>query len=107
MVDGTGAGRIIEDNEEHRTSCYYIIPAKLVENGNKTKALLYGLLTCLVNKDGYCCPTNRFLAQKMRLKSTSTISTYLKELEDTGWIRLEIVQNTCIRRRIYLILGKK
>jgi hypothetical protein len=67
---------------------YYIIPAKLVENGNPTKALLYGVIMSLARKNGCCNASNNFLGNKLNKKPTM-IRTYLSQLEKGGWIKIE------------------
>jgi hypothetical protein len=79
---------------------YYIIPAILAEAGKPQKALLYGLITSLARKDGTCTATNDFLANKLNRKDLSTISKYLTELEQEGW--LEINDRESKNRKIKL-----
>jgi SOS-response transcriptional repressor LexA len=79
---------------------FYLIPAKLAEEGNPTKALLFGLLTSLASKNGFCYASNRFLAQKLGRKDLFTISKYLTELEKEGWIKREFVEGDV--RKIYI-----
>tara|TARA_Y100000310_G_scaffold336114_1_gene419829 strand:- start:324 stop:1004 length:681 start_codon:yes stop_codon:yes gene_type:complete len=67
---------------------YYIIPATLAEEGNLTKAILYGVITSLVNKTGYCYASNLFLAQKMGRKNVGIISANLTELVEDKWIKI-------------------
>jgi len=78
-----------EESMNNQQNYYYIIPAKLVEDGNPTKALLYGLITSLTNKEGYCWATNKYLAEKLGKKDASIIRTYLTELESEGWIQIK------------------
>jgi len=69
---------------------FYIIPAKLAEEGKPTKALLYGLITSLINKEGFCWATNVYLAQKMGMRSKTQVSIYLNELVKEGWVVAEV-----------------
>lgn len=81
---------------------FYIIPARLAEEQNKTKALLYGLITSLTGKDGCCIASNQYLAKKLGRKDKSIIATYLNELVREGWIRSKVFQETGNRRKICL-----
>lgn len=71
---------------------YAIIPANVRYDKNlKDKAkLLYGEITSLSNKDGYCWATNRYFADLYDV-STTTISTLIKNLVDRGYIKSQIV----------------
>lgn len=62
---------------------YAIIPANVRYDKNlKDKAkLLYGEITSLSNKDGYCWATNRYFAELYDV-STTTLSTLIKNLVD-------------------------
>ena len=93
-------GRI--ETEEDRQGFYYIIPAGLIENGNKTEAILYGLITSLVRKEGYCFATNRYLAEKLKLKSLAVISNALSNLQKNGWIKIEIKPERGNSRKIWI-----
>ena len=90
--------------EENKPNFFYIIPAPLIEEGNLTKAVLYGLLVSLCNEQGYCWASNRYLAQKLGRKDTSIISSYLTELENDGWI---IRENEGDKRRIWIRINPK
>lgn len=71
---------------------YAIIPANVRYDKNlKDKAkLLYGEITSLSTKDGYCWATNRYFADLYDV-STTTISTLIKNLVDRGYIKSQIV----------------
>lgn len=83
-----------------RQGYFYIIPAPLAEGGDKTKALLYGVISSLANRDGYCFASNPYLAEKLGMKSRSRISETINELEAEGWIRTEIANNNS--RKVWL-----
>jgi len=71
---------------------FYIIPTELAESGNPTKSLLYGLIMSLSNKNGVCTASNKYLAKKLGRKSDRIMSKYIKELEEDGWIVVEIAE---------------
>lgn len=70
---------------------YAIIPADVRYDKNlRDKAkLLYGEITSLSDKNGYCWATNRYFAELYGV-STTTISTLIKELVDNGYIKSEV-----------------
>jgi argonaute-like protein implicated in RNA metabolism and viral defense len=79
---------------------FYIIPAELAEGGNATKALLFGLLTSLADKRGFCYASNGYLAEKIGKKSASIIREYLTELEAENWIIIS--EREAKARKIYI-----
>ena len=78
---------------------FYIIPAELAEGNNPRKALLYGLIVSLANKNGYASALNTFIADKLKIKS-SRVRELLSELEKEGWIK--IINRTSRKRKIYI-----
>jgi len=77
---------------EEKPNYYAIIPANVRYDKNlRDKAkLLYGEITSLSTKDGYCYATNKYFANLYNV-STTTISTLIKELIDNGYIESEII----------------
>ena len=71
---------------------YAIIPANVrYDNELKDKAkLLYGEITSLSTKDGYCYASNKYFANLYDV-STTTISLLIKNLIDRGYIESEII----------------
>ena len=67
---------------EERPNYYAIIPANIrYDNTLPPNAkLLYGEITALCNKDGYCHATNEYFA-KLYSVSTRTITEWIKKLE--------------------------
>ncbi|MFA4991499.1 MAG: hypothetical protein WC569_02850 [Candidatus Omnitrophota bacterium] len=90
----------MENEEKTQQGYYYIIPAKLAESGDKTKALLYGVVTSLVNKEGYCWATSKYLGAKIGITSRTVVSLAINELQKEGWITVEIIDS--YKRRIWL-----
>lgn len=71
---------------------YAIIPANVRYDDNlKDKAkLLYGEITALSDKNGYCFASNRYFAELYNVSQT-TISLLIKNLTDNGYIENEII----------------
>ena len=72
---------------KERPNYYSIIPADIrydTELRDKAK-LLYGEITALCNKNGYCFASNKYFAELYGV-TTTTISTLIKELVDAGYI---------------------
>ena len=71
---------------------YAIIPAEVrYDTTLKDKAkLLYGEITSLSNKDGYCYASNKYFADLYKV-SVTTISLLIKNLVDKGYITSEII----------------
>lgn len=75
--------------ETEKPSYYAIIPAfvRYDERLSSSEKLMYGELTCLTNKLGYCYATNGYFA-KLYGKDVSTISRWVKNLEGCGYISI-------------------
>ena len=94
-------------NEENKVSYYAIIPAtvrysKMLKANEK---LLYGEITSLSNKNGYCYAQNRYFADLYNV-SIETVSRWLSNLQKCGFIRIEVkrnINNEVIARYIYII----
>lgn len=72
------------------------------ENLMANAKLLYGQITLLANKEGYCWASNAFFAKKNNTSSQS-ISKWISNLSDNGYIRLEYEHaGTNNVRKIYL-----
>lgn len=91
---------------EGREPAYYaIIPASVRYDPElrPSAKLLYGELTALCDKTGYCWASNRYFAELYRL-SDKTVSELMLQLEKRGHIRREVIRsekNEVVQRRIY------
>ena len=92
--------------EKQETSYYSIIPATILYNENlkANQKLLYAIITSLTHKEGYCYATNKYLAEKLGVK-TNTVSSWITDLNRKGFIKVELIRNDkkqIVGRRIYL-----
>lgn len=78
--------------EKENPTYYAIIPAEVrYDKELKDKAkLLYGEITCLSNKNGYCYASNEYFAKLYGI-AKETISRLISDLVDRGYITREIV----------------
>ena len=87
-------------------SYYAIIPADVRYDNRLTpnEKLMYGELTCLSTKYGYCFASNSYFAE-LYDKDERTVRRWLENLEECGYIRRELTQkdNQTVERKIYLI----
>ena len=76
---------------EERPNYYAIIPANVrYSNIAPNAKLLYGEITCLCNKEGYCYATNDYFSKLYNVSKIS-ISKWIKELKDNNFIETEII----------------
>jgi hypothetical protein len=83
---------------------YAIIPAEVRYSDIKPSAkLLYGELTALTHKEGYCFATNNYFAQLYNV-TKNTISLWINQLKNNKFISIEMIYkgNQIIERRIYI-----
>ena len=88
-------------NENIKSNYYAIIPATVrYDKGLTDKAkLLYGEITCLCNKEGYCFATNNYFANLYNCTSRA-IQFTISKLQEKGYIRVILENN--YQRKIYL-----
>ncbi len=88
-------------NEDIKCNYYAIIPAAIRYDKDLTdKAkLLYGEITCLCNKEGYCFATNNYFASLYRC-TPRAIQFTISKLQEKGYIKIIIENN--YQRKIYL-----
>tara|TARA_R110000751_G_scaffold136245_1_gene239215 strand:+ start:5912 stop:6550 length:639 start_codon:yes stop_codon:yes gene_type:complete len=88
-------------------SYYAIIPAEVRYSELKPSAkLLYGEITALANKKGYCFSTNNYFAELYNV-TKNTISLWIKDLLKHGFISVEIKYRNkqIIERRLYITIN--
>lgn len=94
-------------NGENKVNYYAIIPAT-VRYSKELKAnekLLYGEITALSNRNGYCYAQNRYFADLYSV-SIETVSRWLSNLQKCGFIHMEVKRNEnkeVIARYIYIV----
>lgn len=93
-------------NEEKQPSYYAIIPSSVryCEELKYPERLLYGEITALTGKEGYCFATNKYFAELYHV-IPGTISRWISHLENLGFVKIEIIKderNQIIERRIYI-----
>lgn len=95
---------------EEKPSYFGIIPATVrYDKTLKANAkLLFSELTCLSEKDGYCYASNNYFA-KLYEVDPSSISKWLKQLADKGYIKIEYKYNgkECTERKIFINTNAK
>jgi DnaD/phage-associated family protein len=71
-------------------SYYAVIPANVRYDDelSANAKLLYGEITCLCNKEGYCWATNGYFA-KLYNVSKVTVSRWITQLKEKGYIHLD------------------
>ena len=93
-------------NEENQPSYYSIIPAtvRYDERLKYAERLLYGEITALIGKEGYCFASNSYFS-KLYGVIPGTISRWISHLGKLEYIKVEIIRNEkkeIIERRIYI-----
>lgn len=92
--------------DDARPSYYAIIPAD-VRYDDRIPAnakLLYGEISALIGKEGFCFASNTYFAEIYKM-STDSISRLFKKLEETGYIKRELEKDKSgqvVRRKIFL-----
>lgn len=87
--------------ENEKPNYYAIIPAN-VRYDKRLKPierLLYGEITCLANKEGYCFASSNYFA-KLYDCSRETISRYISNLSRYGYITISLENN--YQRKIFI-----
>lgn len=92
--------------DDIRANYYAIIPAYIRYNKELKfgERLMYGEITALSNKGGYCYASNKYFAELYGV-SQSTISRWISHLSELNSIDVQIIRNDkkeIIERRIYI-----
>ena len=78
---------------KEKPTYYAIIPSSVRYSNLKPNAkLLYGEITALSNKLGYCYATNNYFAELYNV-SKNTISSWLSDLKKLGFITIDVERN--------------
>ena len=94
-------------NFNEQPNYYAIIPATIRYN-NKLKSaekLLYGEITALTNKKGYCYAQNKYFANLYQVRN-ETVSRWISHLQELGYIEIKIIRNDkkeIVSRNIYIL----
>ena len=94
-------------NEENKINYYAIIPATVRYDPNLKPAekLLYGEITALANRNGFCFAKNKYFAELYEV-TNGTVSKWFSHLQKLGYINIEIKRNEkqeIIARHIYIV----
>ena len=96
---------------DERSAAYYaIIPANVRYNQqlSANAKLLYGEISALASREGYCFASNQYFADLYQVTPRSVIRM-VKQLEDGGFIRTQEERDKetgqCKGRRIYLAVS--
>lgn len=91
-----------EDNIE-RPGYYAVIPASVRYDKSlpPNAKLLYGEISALANKHGFCFARNKYFAELYGVHPPR-VSEWIKALVDAGHIRTEVIQAQGNRRKIYI-----
>lgn len=90
------SGVMLYVNEQNNKPAYYaIIPSSVryCEELKFAERLLYGEITALTGKEGYCFATNKYFSELYGV-IPGTISRWISHLERLGFIKVEIIRNS-------------
>ena len=93
--------------DKEQPNYYAIIPATVRYDNNLKSAekLLYGEITALANKNGYCYAKNKYFADLYNVTAVS-VSRWISHLQELGYIETEIIRNKnkeIVSRNIYIV----
>jgi len=92
------------DTQEDRQGYYCVIPWKLLTDKSipSTAKLIYGEISALANREGFCWASNEHFSETFGLKANTTISRLINILKDAKYIYVDIDVKAGNKRRIYL-----
>lgn len=93
-------------SKKEQPNYYAIIPATVRYDTNLKYAekLLYGEITALANKNGYCYAQNKYFADLYHVTAVS-VSRWISHLQELGYIETEVIRNEnkeIVSRNIYI-----
>ena len=93
-------------SKKEQPNYYAIIPATVRYDTNLKYAekLLYGEITALANKNGYCYAQNKYFADLYNVTAVS-VSRWISHLQELGYIKTEVIRNEnkeIVSRNIYI-----
>jgi len=93
-------------NAQDKPAYYAVIPSyvRYCEELKYPERLLYGEITALTGKEGYCFATNKYFSELYKV-IPGTISRWITHLEKLGFVKVEVIRNKrnqIIERRIYI-----
>lgn len=96
---------------ENQISYYAIIPATIRYDKRLKPAekLIYGEITALANRNGYCFASNKYFANLYKV-TIHTVSQWISNLTKLKYVDIVIIRNEkkeVIERRIYIIDNPK
>lgn len=92
---------------ENKPSYYSITPAhvRYDDSLKPNEKLLYGEITALANKHGYCWSENKYFAELYGVKK-GTVSGWISNLEKNGYVKTKLIyqpnSKQVSQRRIYI-----
>lgn len=94
-------------SKKEHPNYYAIIPATVRYDTNLKYAekLLYGEITALANKNGYCYAQNKYFADLYNVTAVS-VSRWISHLQELGYIETEVIRNEnkeIVSRNIYIV----
>lgn len=94
-------------SKKEQPNYYAIIPATVRYDTNlkSTEKLLYGEITVLANRNGYCYAQNKYFADLYHVTAVS-VSRWISHLQELGYIETEVIRNEnkeIVSRNIYIV----
>ena len=88
-------------SKKEQPNYYAIIPATVRYDTNLkyTEKLLYGEITALSNKNGYCYAQNKYFADLYNVTAVS-VSRWISHLQQLGYIKTEVIRNENINKNV-------